>query len=329
MFRVSESLLLLCLIALFQLTTPGAGNAQMPGQAAAPAMSGSADDVEARHVAGLPGVKANDKGKLAITAAGLSFSGKSGGAVVPASEIAAVSTGNQRVELWGTKGRLLRMAIPQGGGLVAATFLHHKVNMLTVEFEDAKGGYHAAVFYVAEEAAQKAMEQLALRPVRHERTAERCAAGTLRPNTVRVLMPDWGDEAVPAAYRALVYEKLVDRLLAAKGVTYVYRDGEQDADDQCAAYTVALKATGYKEGSQVARASTGPVGMFVGTTQLKFDARITNARTGTEYRVEAKATVRGETESINVASAVAKKVVKDFGHAQQGVGGPAAAASTL
>ncbi|MDR3504896.1 MAG: hypothetical protein P4L52_01495 [Acidocella sp.] len=274
--------------------------------------------MEALHVAGLPGVKANEKGKLVTTAAGLVFNGKSGAVTVPAGQILAVEVGNQRVELWGMKGRLLRMAIPQGGGLVAATFMHHRVDMLTVEFEDAKGGYHAAVFYAGREEMQQALQQLATATANgRQRRSNRCEAGKLRPDTVRVLEPGWNDVEVPAAYRALVYEDLVKQLAVVKGISQVYRDGEQDADGACPAYTVELTATGYKQGSQVARASTGPVGLFVGTTQLKFDARITSAVGGLDYRAELRATVRGETESIKVADGVAKKLAKEFAKSQK------------
>jgi hypothetical protein len=59
-----------------------------------------------------------------------------------------ISSGNERVERWGTTGRIVRMAIPNGGGLAAAAVMHHKVNELTVEFHDARGAYHGTVFFL-------------------------------------------------------------------------------------------------------------------------------------------------------------------------------------
>ena len=76
-----------------------------------------------QHVDGLPDAKAKEKGTLAVNATGLSFTGKGARSVIPLRSIIAVGAGNQRVELWGMKGRLLRMAIPDGGGLAAAAFM--------------------------------------------------------------------------------------------------------------------------------------------------------------------------------------------------------------
>jgi len=80
----------------------------------------------------------------------------------------------------------------------------------------------------------------------------------------------------------------------------------------CPRYTVHLSITGFKEGSSVKRAMLGPVGMFVGTTQMVFDADLVD-RTGLVNVQEAvKTTIRGESESTNVADHVAKSLVKKY-----------------
>jgi hypothetical protein len=53
---------------------------------------------EAQHVYGLPEVKPKEKGALSIYASGLSFTGKTGSAVIPIRSVIAVSAGNQWVE---------------------------------------------------------------------------------------------------------------------------------------------------------------------------------------------------------------------------------------
>jgi hypothetical protein len=51
------------------------------------------------------------------------------------------------------------MAIPYGGGRVLALF-SHKVDVLTVEFKDAGGGYHGTIFVLAQGQAAPFKKQL-------------------------------------------------------------------------------------------------------------------------------------------------------------------------
>lgn len=267
----------------------------------------------AQHVYGLPGAKAKESGTLRIYGSDLLFVGKTSRSTIGLPSIYAVGAGNERVELWGVKGRLLRMAIPNGGGLFAATFMHHRVDMFTVEFGDKDGGYHTAVFYLPANEAGRALQVITASPMAHREPAgTACSGSPVNLSSVRVPLPTWNDADAPAAYRALVYEHLIDRLRQSPGIDRVYRDGEPG----CPQYTVQLTATGFKAGSQIARASTGPVGMFVGTTQMGFDMRILDARGQEVDHDRIKATVRGESESINVSQSVAKKIAKEFAASQ-------------
>lgn len=271
-----------------------------------------------QHIYGLPDAKPKDRGALSVSSAGLSFTGKANSSVIPLRSIIAVGAGNERVELWGMKGRILRMAMPHEGGLVAAAFMHHRVDMLTVEFNDSKGGYHGAVFFVPAKEADDALLFFANLPTTHHESMNSvCESGSVKPRTVLVPAPNWDQVEVPAAYRALVYEHLVERLLRSKGSDRVYRDGENDPQQGCPQYTIRLSITGFKAGSQVQRAWTGPVGMFAGTTQMVFDAAITDASGKLDIDEQTKATIRGESESINVADGVARKLTKQFASAQR------------
>jgi hypothetical protein len=109
--------------------------------------------------------ESKEKGTLAVSATGLSFTSKVTNSVIPLPSIIAVGAGNQRVELWGMKGRILRMAIPNGGGLAAAAFMHHRVDMLTVEFNDSTGAYHGAVFFLPAKEADDALRSFANMPM--------------------------------------------------------------------------------------------------------------------------------------------------------------------
>lgn len=315
MIRLNGATLLLSLHALFFMPNAAhAASAQLGDQA-----DNTSSQIavwtsrEVQHLYGLPDVKPKDKGSLTISVSGLSFTGKTGSSVIPRRSVIAVSAGDQRVELWGMKGRILRMAIPNGGGLAAAAFMHHKVDMLTVEFSDLRGGYHGAVFILSSNDVDQALQSFSKMPVADRELQNNvCQDGFVYPHSVLVPAPNWDQEEVPAAYRVLVYEHLLDRLRQVKGVDRVYREGENNRGQGCPQYSMQLSISGFKQGSQVKRASMEPVGFFVGTTQMTFDTTITDASSRVNLREQVKASVRGESESMNVATGVAKKLAKQY-----------------
>jgi hypothetical protein len=314
----------------FSLQTLAASQAAPAQTESAQPIAAALSSSAAEHVYGLPGVKAKEKGSLKITAGGLSFTGKTGASTIPLQSMIAAGSDNERVELWGMKGRLLRMAIPNGGGLLAATIMHHRVDMFTVEFSDQNGGYHGAVFILPARDVERALLTISsMAPAPHRGPpSNACAGGPVNPGTVRVPLPAWNYADVPAAYRALVYEHLIERLQQSKGIEHVYRDGEAEAQGGCPQFTVQLSITGFKPGNQVVRASTGPVGMFVNTTRMVVEVRITTAEGDLDVHDQITATVRGESENTNVAESVARKVVKEFVVSQKrsSAGYPAATA---
>ena len=313
MIKFSGAPLLLSLLALlFVLYPPHTASAQVTAQAeSSQAVEWTSRGVQ--HVHGLPDAKPKDKGTLTLSAAGLSFTGKTSRAMIPRQAVTAVSAGNQRVEIWGMKGQILRAVIPNGGGVAAAMVMHHRVDMLTVEFVDEKGGYHGAVFFLPAKEATRALESFSKTPyLVREPQSNTCRRPDIWPNSVLLAAPNWDQTQVPAAYRALVYERLYDRLRQEKAVHRVYRDGENNAQQACPEYTIQISISGFKQGNQVKRAVLGPVGFFVGTTQMKFDATVTDASGKVKMHEQITATVRGETESTNVATSVAKKLAKHY-----------------
>lgn len=268
---------------------------------------------KAEHVYGFPEIKHNKKGTLTLTAVALTFTAKSGNASVQRSSITAVSVGSQRVKIWGSTGRLLRMMIPDEGGGAAAAIMHHRVDLLTVEFNDSKGGNHSAVFFLPANEAEHALQNFTLAPAAHRQVSEtNCQNAPIEPKSVLVSAPDWDNAEVPAAYRALVYEHVVDRLQQTKDVGHVYRDGDDDGHSPCPQYTVHISIVTFKEGDSVTRAALGSIGEFVGTTQMKFDVTITDAPGKLNIRKKITTTMRGETESTDVADHVAKTVAKHY-----------------
>jgi hypothetical protein len=216
------------------------------------------------------------------------------------------------------KGRLMRMAVPYGGGAAFATFMHHQRDMLTVEFVDSRGGYHGSVFFLPGNEAEEALRVIKPSAVAphsvdaHDVSRAPCALAAVKANSILVKRPEFGQTDLPAAYRVLVYEHVIERLRKVPGIE-VYRDG----DEKCSQYTMQLSMTAFKPGSQVKRASMGPVGLFVGTTQMTVNLEVTDAKGTTVLRDPIDATQRGESESMNVIDTIAKQVVKKWTREQK------------
>ena len=173
MLRPHRSLFALFLVAT-SWSFPAQAQPDTTAEAHSTAMQTSGwSSSHAAHVFGMPDIRAKDNGTLIITAQHLRFSGRSGSSTIDLPSIMALSAGNERVELWGMKGRLLRMAVPYGGGAAFATFMHHQRDMLTVEFVDSQGGYHGAVFYLPANEAAEALPHPDSIPCDSPRCAER------------------------------------------------------------------------------------------------------------------------------------------------------------
>jgi hypothetical protein len=109
-----------------------------------------------------------------------------------------------------------------------------------------------------------------------------------------------------------VIESIVERLRKIPGAE-VHRDGQEN----CSEYTMQLSMTAFKAGSQIKRASMGPVGLFVATTQMTLDLEVTDTRGTTVLHDQIGATQRGESESMNVIDTVARQVVKKWAREQK------------
>jgi hypothetical protein len=131
------------------------------GQAAAtPPADSSVAQTDVKLVIGGEGVKNNSVGTLTVVGNSLEFtSGKKKKMDVEASSIQDISTNeDSRQDITGAA-HLATMAIPYGGGRVLALF-SHKVDVLTVEFKDANGGFHGTVFVLAQGQAAPFKKQL-------------------------------------------------------------------------------------------------------------------------------------------------------------------------
>jgi hypothetical protein len=303
------------MVCAFSLAASAQADSSVPDLGAADFQRSGWSSTHAVHVLGMPEVKARENGTLIITPQHLTFTGKAASSTIDLRSIVALSAGNERVELWGLKGRLMRMAVPYGGGAAFATFMHHQRDMLTVEFVDSQGGYHGSVFYLPGNEAEQALRNITPSPVAYH-DVPACPVAEIKRDSILVKQLTSDQTDMPVAYRVLVYEHVIDRLRQAPG-SEVHRDVVADGRRDCSQYTMRLSTTAIKPGSQVKRASMGPAGFFVGVTEINLDLGVTDAKGTTIIRDQIKASQRGESESMNVIDKIAQQAVKKWAKKQK------------
>ena len=130
------------------------------GQAAGtPPAAPSVVQTDVKLVIGGETIKNNSKGTLSVVGSSLQFAAGKKKVEVEASSILDISTNeDSRQDITGAA-HLATMAIPYGGGRVLSLF-SHRVDVLTVEFKNTNGGYHGAVFVLAQGQAAPFKKQL-------------------------------------------------------------------------------------------------------------------------------------------------------------------------
>lgn len=109
---------------------------------------------------GLDNVKPNARGALSVLPNGLEFAtGKTKAHISTASILDIFAGQESRQNVSGPVGTAAKAAIPYGGGRVVSLF-SHQVEVLTVEYEDANGGFHGAIFVLSEGKATALKDQL-------------------------------------------------------------------------------------------------------------------------------------------------------------------------
>jgi len=130
------------------------------GQAAgAPQTAPSVVQANVKLVIGGETIKNNSVGTLSVVGNSLQFATDKAKVEVDASSIQDISTNeDSRQDITGAA-HFATMAIPYGGGRALALF-SHQVDVLTVEFKDANGGFHGAVFVLPQGQAAPFKKQL-------------------------------------------------------------------------------------------------------------------------------------------------------------------------
>ncbi len=115
--------------------------------------------VKAVQLTGLTGVKDNAKGTLNVANGNLHFANAKGGSDVTATSIEDVVTGADSQKSVGKTVGTISMVAPYGGGRFLSLF-RSKVDTLTIEYRDADGALHGAIFTMPVGAAEVVKKQL-------------------------------------------------------------------------------------------------------------------------------------------------------------------------
>jgi len=162
-----------CLILLIACS---AMLAQNPG--ASPAAAGGSS-VRATHILGLQGVSKSAGGNLSIEGDALKFQKTEGAAAqVPISSIQDVSLGVEDRQVGGVPLAVGRAATPYAGGRVIGLFSHKKYDTLTLEYLDADGGLHGAIFEISKGQAEGFKDALVAKGAHVKVEGQTAAAST-------------------------------------------------------------------------------------------------------------------------------------------------------
>jgi hypothetical protein len=104
---------------------------------------------EVKCVVGFDNIKPNATGTLTFLPTGLQFTTSKQKGEILTSSITDIFAGEEsRQDVSGVAGTIVKAGIPYGGGRVVSLF-SHKVEVLTIEYTDANGGFHGAIFVLA------------------------------------------------------------------------------------------------------------------------------------------------------------------------------------
>ena len=111
------------------------------------AQNSNSSTLHVTHVLGFEGISNNVNGDLSIKEQTLHFQAGDGRAAqISVGSIQDVSLGQAEKQVGGTPMLLGKAATPFGGGRVISLFSHKKYDTVTVEYMDADGGLHGAIF---------------------------------------------------------------------------------------------------------------------------------------------------------------------------------------
>jgi hypothetical protein len=118
--------------------------------------------VHATHLLGFEGAKGNASGTLSIQDDSLQFQ-KDGQppAQIKIASVQDVFLGEQSKQVGGTAMTVGKAAVPFGGGRLVSLFAHKNYDTVTLDYVDADGGAHGAIFQLQKGQGEVLEQQLA------------------------------------------------------------------------------------------------------------------------------------------------------------------------
>src|SRR3954467_11868281 len=150
-FRIVLAALLLSAAAIAQTSEPAPSTSPAQAQAkpAAPAQATAPSEMPpppppngATHLMGFENVKRDAKSKVTIADGKMKFDK----AAIDISSISDIFTGSESRQVGGVPLTLAKMAAPFGSGRALSLFTHQQYDNITIEYTDANGGLHGAIF---------------------------------------------------------------------------------------------------------------------------------------------------------------------------------------
>jgi hypothetical protein len=125
------------------------------------ATAASGPTLHVTHILGFEGISSKANGDLSIQGDALRFKESDGsGAQITIGSIQDVFLGQEDKQVGGVPLALGRVATPFEGGRVIALFSHKKYDTVTLQYLDANGGLHGAIFQLNKGQGQVAKNEL-------------------------------------------------------------------------------------------------------------------------------------------------------------------------
>jgi hypothetical protein len=131
------------------------------------------------HILGFEGMSKNTNGDLAIQDGYLRFQkNENSSGQIPVGSIRDLTLGEQNRQVGGIPMMLAKSAAPYGAGRVISLFSHKKYETVTLEYVDAKGGLHGAIFQLKKGEAQVLRNELETAGAHITRLVDETAKGS-------------------------------------------------------------------------------------------------------------------------------------------------------
>jgi hypothetical protein len=253
----------------------------------------AAEHVKAVQLIGLAGVKHDAKGMLSVVDGNLHFVHAKTSSDVSATSIQDVVTGGYTEKTVGKTIGMISMAAPYGGGRFLSLF-RKKIDTLTVQYRDADGGLHGAIFSMPVGAADVIKKGIVAQGPRAAPTAEieinvvptpsnsspnkaESASASqeqkpakIKASAIQVEMIQSDEIKLPAEFQVALYENRVHQLEKQEKFQHIYREGDHNAATITDLVILHSTVRGFKACSERARQVTTVAGATSITVHCEF-----------------------------------------------------------